>query len=358
MFLITSLKAVAASFLILFLFVIALLLPNEPEIPLTSLANPNLLGYAQIKLNWQDETVKSLIQDKFNLLKQSGSGIRAKIFRAVQDYAMAKVLPHYVGMFFYGGAKKNKKPILMKGNPLSPYSFEDSKGQSPFVLYVINPRINRLILKPLVLSALGGFKLITNRLKNEFYARRVYQFNNQKYQVYRFAQFWIMFHSNCCLLADTLIAFEYFFSNQLRIQPPNILKMDSLLNPQSDCRLILDNRLKTCRLAYDYLTQKKFSFADELETEFFQTWLWRLKTYSDSIIMSGIEANIITPDQIIGKWLIVMSNGESARKLATVVDGIHQVISQELGKHNIIYNVKREIKQDIIISDFVIKGIF
>lgn len=340
MFLITSLKVVLVSFLILSLAVIAIIMPTASEIPISSLTNSYLLGYAQIKLNWQDEGIKSLIQNRFNLFKkrQSDLGLLEKIFCAAQDYAIAKLLPYYVSVFFYG-AKESEKPTF---------------------LLVINPRINRLILKPFVLLAV---KLSANCLKKEFYPQQPLQFGTRKYQLYRLAQFWFMFHSNLCLITDTLIAFKYFFSDtpfqtQQSPLPPNISKMDSLLNSKSNCRLIFDNRLKTGQSVYEYLAQNKFSFTNELATNFFQTWLFRFKIYSDSIIISGIEADIVTSDQIVGKWLIIMNNESAAQKFAMVVDGTHQVVSQELGKRNILYSVKRTINQNRIISDFTIKGVF
>ena len=132
--------------------------------------------------------------------------------------------------------------------------------------------------------------------------------------------------------------------------------MQSLLDPKSDILVILDNRFKTYRLAQTYFETEKFSFDSELADEFYEAIHQRLKIYSDSIIVTGIEADIIDEDRVKGNWLVVMNDSPAAKKFAVVMDGLHQLISHELEQRGLNYQVKRAIKENQIIASFEISG--
>jgi len=58
-----------------------------------------------------------------------------------------------------------------------------------------------------------------------------------------------------------------------------------------------------------------------------------------------------------GRWTVLMRDENSARKFALVIDGLHQLISQELGNRDLLYTVERNISNNQIISEFEIKGL-
>jgi hypothetical protein len=336
---ISALKIDVAFFLI-FLFVIAvLLLPSDREIPLTNFTNSNLIGYGQIRLDWQNNGTKSLIQAELNHFWQKQKDTENNYLRSIlhfiqtrQNYVISKVMPHYAGVLFYASDYPDK----------------------PIIIYVINSRINQYLLKFLFLPAVS---LSSDYLKKDFQVVYQLEINARKYQVYRFDRYFLMFYHNLCLISDTLIAFNYALADTNRVFPPNLTGMKSLFDSRSDFTFVLDNRDKTCRLAQKFIEARKLSFDSELEMELYRTILQRLKIYSDSIVAIEIKGDIVNGDGMNGRWTVLMRDENSARKFALVIDGLHQLISQELGNRDLLYTVERNISNNQIISEFEIKGL-
>ncbi|MDH5683728.1 MAG: hypothetical protein OEZ20_04610 [candidate division WOR-3 bacterium] len=337
------LRLIFALLTIFILIIGALLLPPGKEIPLRKFANSNLIGYAKIEIDPKNEIVQSWIQKKVeNSWTRRQKNFTAadnrflKIARKIQNFLLntivSKLRPYYVGALFYA-PKDRARPVTL---------YLINARSNPFISWLIDKSI--LILSP------NRYRTIidsTDRLETE----------PKKYKILQFDRCSLMFFKNLCLITDTIINYQYAFSNSDSIPLPNLSMMSSLLSAKSDFRLILDNRFKTLRLAYKYLEPRKFTLATKFEKEFYQNLIERLKNYSDSIVMMGIEANIIDEDKISGKWLIVVNNKNSARRLTIVVDGIHQLASQELEKRNLIYRVSRTLKNHTIESEFIISGV-
>jgi len=159
------------------------------------------------------------------------------------------------------------------------------------------------------------------------------------------------------LISDTLVDFYYALTDTNRILSPNLAGIKSLLDSRSDFILTLDNRDKTGRLAQKLIEARKLSFDSELEAELFRTILQRLKIYADSIIVTDIKADLVNDDVIKGRWLIQMYSESSAQKFSLVVDGLHQLISQELASRDLLYQVERKNSKNQIISEFEIAGL-
>jgi hypothetical protein len=331
------LRLIVAFLLIFVLFVTVLPFTPGEEVAITRFANPNLIGFARIDFDLKDKGIKAWVETGFEdfwihqqkyLTKFPKPAL--KLIHTIQRYAILKMLPYYTGAFLYTATESEK----------------------PIILYVLNSRINplffRLISFPI--SIIGRDRHNISVMTNQF------EVESKKYHVFKFNRRLVMFFQNLCLISDTIAAFRYAFSDTHPVFSANLLTMESLLSPESDFMLILDNRLKTFRLATKYFATRKLSFDTEIEMEFYQSLIQKFKIHSDSIIVTGLEADILDGDMIKGKWLIVVNNEKSARQLAGVVDGLHQVFSQELGNKDLIYSVERNLKHNMIISDFKISG--
>ena len=339
MTLILLFRFIIAALLIFILTLAVLILPSGKRIELTQFANSKLLGYAQIEPDLKSQFMKNWIQNRFskywgkpedtlsNYLKPA-----IKLFQVIQTLSVAKITPYYAGVLFYSV----------------------DEAENPLMVYVINSRIHQSIFKfirlPISLFP-TNFPVKTELFKDEI------EINHKKHKVFRYGRYFLFYQQNLIFISDIRKAFKYALSDTGKPIPGNLPRIRSLLNPKSDFMLIFDNRLKTGRLIQRYLEQKKSLFDTELEREFFKTILQRLKIYSDSIIGTAIQADIKDDDLIKGKWLVIMNSEQSARKIAIVIDGLHQVISKELSNQELLYSVKRAIDYNQIISEFEIKGL-
>lgn len=326
--------------LIIFIFIFtALILPSGRRIALTTFVNSKLIGYAQIESDLKNQIMKTLIKKYLPELweKQVAklSTCReptARIFRALQNFLITKITPYYVGVLFYGV----------------------NEARDPLMVYIINSRIHQSIFKFIRLP----ITLFPNNLITKTHlSKDEIEINQKQYEIFQYGEYYLLFQQNLCLISKTRTAFEYALSDTVKTIPGNLSRIITLLNPQSDFKFIFDNRFKTGRLVQKYLEQKKSFFDTELEGEIFKTILQRLKIYSDSIIGTAIQADIRDKDLIKGKWLVVMNSEKAALKFAIVIDGLHQVISKELGNQELLYSVKRAIEYNQIISEFEIKGL-
>ena len=337
--LISALKIDVAFFLILSILIATLILPPDREISLTNFASSHLIGFARVKLDGTDNGIKSAIQVRLNdfWIKQKdtlNNFLRPLLYliQTSQKNAISKVLPYYGAVLFYAA----------------------NHSEKPLVIYVINSRVNQYMLKFLFLPAL---RLSADYLKNDFQVVSQLKINAKKYQIYHFDHYLLLFYHNLCLVSDTLVAFNYALTDTNRVLPPNLVGMKSSSDSRSDLTFILDNRDKTCRLAQKLIEARKLSFDSEIEIELYRTILQRLKTFSDSIITTEINADLVNNDMIKGKWLIQMHSENSARKFTLVVDGLHQLISQELASRDLLYRVERNNSKNQIISEFEITGL-
>lgn len=336
---ISALKIDVAFFLILGILIATLILPSDHEIPLTNFTNSHLIGLVQVKPDGRDNGIKKAIQVRLNdfWIKQKDTlnkFLRPLLYliQTSQKNAISKVLPYYGAVLFYTA----------------------NHSEKPLVIYVINSRVNQYLLKFLFLPALS---LSSDYLKKDFQKISQLEINAKKYQIYRFDRYLLMFYHNLCLISDTLVAFNYALTDTNRILSPNLAGIKSLLDSRSDFIFTLDNRDKTGRLAQKLIEARKLSFDSELEAELFRTILQRLKIYADSIIVTDIKADLVNDDVIKGRWLIQMYSESSAQKFSLVVDGLHQLISQELASRDLLYQVERKNSKNQIISEFEIAGL-
>jgi hypothetical protein len=339
MSLISFCRLIIAVLIIFILIFTALTLPSGKRIELTQFANSKLLGYVQIESdlknqvmnNWIHNYVYKSWEKQIYKLSISHKPI-TKIFLAIQNFVITKITPYYVGVLFYGA----------------------DEAKDPLMVYIINSRIHQSIFKFIHLPiTLLPTNLITktHTLKDEI------EINQKQYKIFQYGEYYLLFQENLCLISKTRAAFEYALSDTVNVFPGNLSRITTLLNPDSDFKFIFDNRFKTGRLVQKYLEQRKSTFDTELKVDFFDTIMQRLEIYSDSIIGTAIQANIKDDDSIKGKWLVIMNSEKSARKIAIVIDGLHQLISKELGNRELFYSVQRVIENNQIISEFEIKGI-
>ncbi len=339
MSLISILRFLVVATIISILILFMLILPSGKRIELTQFANSKLLGYAQFESDLKNQTVKNWIKNYLPELwqkqKDTSNIFRKpikKIFRTIQNFLITKITPYYVGVLFYGSDER----------------------EDPLMVYIINPRIHQSLFKfvclPITLI-LTNLDTKTTLLKDQI------EINQKKYKIYKYNKYYFLFQQNLCLLSKTRTALEYALSDTVETLPGNLSKIISFFNPGSDFKFIFDNRLKTGRLIQKYLEQKRAFFNTELAEDFYETILQRLKTYSDSIFGTVIQADIKDDDSIKGKWLVIMNNEKSARKITIVIDGLHQLISKELGDRELLYSVQRAIESNKIISEFEIKGL-
>jgi hypothetical protein len=337
--LISALKINVAFFLILSILIATLILPPDREISLANFASSHLIGFAQVKLDGTENGIKSAIQARLNdfWIKQKDTlndYLRPLLYliQTSQKNAISKVLPYYGAVLFYA----------------------TNYSEKPLVIYVVNSRVNQYLLKFLFLPALS---LSSDYLKKDFQVVSQLEINKKKYQIYRFNRYLLMFYHNLCLISDTLVAFNYALTDTNRVLPPNLGGIKSLFDSRSDLTFTLDNRDKTYRLAQKLIEARKLPFDSEIEIELYQTIMQKLKTFSDSIITTEINADLVNNDMIKGSWLIQMHSGNSAQKFTLVVDGLHRLISQELASRDLLYRVERKIIKNQIVSEFEITGL-
>jgi len=336
MSLFSILRLTVLTLFVLILGIAVLVFPPGKEIPLAQFSDSNLIGYMQIKIDLDDQIVRSLIQTRLNDFWTTQTDTSAKIPRSIlkriqkfQNYAMTKIVPYYSGALLY----------------------QSDKSVNPIPLYLINARIHPSLFKfcALPISIFHtDFRKADQSLTKEI--------NRFSAVIYRHDRFLFSCERNLCFIADNVDAFKYAASDIPKPFAPNISMMQSMLNPKSDIVVILDNRFKTVRLAQTFLEPGKFSFDSELAGEFYQSIRQHLKIYSDSIIVTGIEADIVDDDRVKGKWLVVMNDETSAKQFTLVIDALHHLISRALEPKDLIYQVERANKGNQIISSFEISG--
>lgn len=339
MSLISILRFLVVATIISILILFMLILPSGKRIELTQFANSKLLGYAQLESNLKNQTIKNWIKNYLPELWEKQIDTSniflkpiKKLFRTIQNFLITKISPYYFTALFYG----------------------IDEAENPLIVYIINSRIHRSIFKFIYLPLkLFPTSLVTKTclLKDEI------KINQKKHEVFKYDKYYFLLLQNLCVVSETRTALEYALSDTVETLPGNLSKIISFFNPGSDFKFIFDNRLKTGRLIQKYLEQKRAFFNTELAEDFYETILQRLKTYSDSIFGTVIQADIKDDDSIKGKWLVIMNNEKSARKITIVIDGLHQLISKELGDRELLYSVQRAIESNKIISEFEIKGL-
>lgn len=336
--LIAILRFIVSSFIIFMLLIAVLVFPPGKEIPLIQFTGPNLIGYGQVKIDLEKKVLINLIKAKLNdfwVKQEDKKNLPEPLLKLIclfQNLAFTKIIPYYAGAMLY----------------------QSDNSTKPIILYLINSRIHQSLFKFIALSI--------SILQPDFHKKmklrtKEIKINYRKFPIYQYENYSFMFYKNLCLVSDTLVAFNNAFTNTLKEFSTNIMRMKSMLNPNYDILIILGNRFKTSRLAQKYLEQKKNSINSEPATEFYETILQRIKIYSDSIMVTGIEANFVNDDIIKGKWLVVMKSKKAAQKFAIVIDGLHQLISQELANQDLFYKVERNNNNNQIISEFEIKGL-
>jgi hypothetical protein len=337
MTLVASLRLIALTLFILILGVAIIVFPAGKEISITQFADSNLIGYVQIKTNPENPAVRALLQTKFNEFwnKQNDSLTKIpkpilRMMQNLQHQAMTRIIPYYGGVLL----------------------FQSDISVNPIPLYLINARIHPALFKfgAILISIFDSDFRKADRLLTK-------EINRHSAMIYQHEKYLFSFERNLCFISDNVSAFKYI--DALRPKPfaANISMMQSLLNPKSDILVILDNRFKTYQLAQNFFKPRKFSLFTVLADEFYEAIRQRLKIYSDSIIVAGIEADFIDEDRVKGNWLIVMKDSTSAKKFAMVIDALHQLISHELASRNLCYRVERNISDNQIISDFEITGL-